>query len=450
MVLPVFLAARAVSASPLDLYGGSAEGIALSGAETAQAEDGMATYFNPAGLGVGGSSGKFAIHLGYSYAANQELFIQRSAATAAAAPALKPTSIGYVVGSALFPLGGPIHHKASFGVAFAVPQDTLLKAHASEPIDPQWLRFSTEADRIAVAAGLGVRPIPQLAIGVAVSEFATFLGSDSFTLMQSQGANQASTLTNRDITFSLAGATAAIAGVTFVPNDDWRISIAYRGALELKESLPDAATVPNLVTLNIGSDGELMYTPHTISAGATWKPTSGLKVGVDLRYEMWSLAPVPDFNVSITTTGPLASTFGSLLNGATVQPDIRFHDTLTPTAFAAYSWHDRMFTVRGSYSYRPTYLPKPGYTSAPGQNSPVQEDYLDTDAHIIGVGGTLEVFDGIGLFPNGLDIDLGFAGQILPRVSVNPAVPEGSAPSIGPLAFGGVVLVGGAALRTTY
>ena len=447
-------ATPAAFASPLDLYGGSPLGLSLNGALTTSSEDGFAAYYNPAGLGVGGSKGKFDIQLGYFYAA-PDLNIHRTTPNANI-PSATPVSTGYIVGSVLIPLGGPIHDKASLGVFFALPQGTLLQASALAPQDPQWLRYDTESERIAVGAGLGVRPIPQLSLGLGVQEFATFSGSDSFNINTPSTSGATSTVTNESIGFGLQGATAPTAGITILPNDKWRIALAYRGAIDLKTSLPDYVNVPNLGTsLDIGASGTLMYSPHTIALGASGEVMPGLTVGLDFQYQLWSLAPVPDFDVSIVANaapGSIVGPFLGILTGSTIQPQPKFVNTLTPSATVEYAWDEHRYAVRAAYSYRPTYVPAPGYAPT-GLESPtvVEEDYLDVNAHIVGLGGTIRVYDRVGLFPNGLDIDLGYQMQILPTATASPSAPGATMPDpVGKMTYGGVVFVGGVALRTRY
>jgi hypothetical protein len=80
-----------------------------------------------------------------------------------------------------------------------------------------------------------------------------------------------------------------------------------------------------------------------------------------------------------------------------------------------------------------------------------EENYLDANTHILGLGGTVRVYDGIGLFPNGLDIDLGYQMQIVPRTTETPAgVPSGTTAAVSTLSSGGVVFAASAGLRTRY
>jgi hypothetical protein len=424
-------------ASPLDLFGGSPEGISLNSGLTAWSEDGMATYFNPAGLGVGGSDGKAKIQLNYMYE-DPSFYIQRFNHNTSALmnyPTAAPVKDGFVVGSLLVPIGSLIKHKASIGVFFAIPQDGLLSTQALEPSNPQLLRYGTDFDRITVGAGLGVRPIKQLSLGIGVQEFAAFAGSNTFTVNETTMQ-----LTNRDITFSLKGAAAPIAGVTFKPDDRWTIAASYRGPIDLGITLPDSANITGIGPLNIGATGTVLYSPHTISLGVKVQPIEGLTVGLDVRYELWSLAPVPDFDLSINGSGILQS----IVDSRTAQPNIPFNNTITPTAAAQYTFCDHMFTIRGAYSYRPTYVPQPGFYPTGTANQPADENYLDTNAHIVGICGSIHVPDRIHLFPEGIDFDLAVQTQILPRTNVSISVPKDQADPVGPLAYGGAdVVVGG-------
>jgi hypothetical protein len=433
----MFCASTSAQASPLDLFGGSPEGMALNSGLTAWSEDGMATYFNPAGLGVGGYEGKAKIQLSYMYE-DPAFYVQRFNHDPAALtnyPTAQPVTNGFVVGSVLVPIGSLIKHKASIGVFFAIPQDGLLSTQALEPTNPQLLRYGSDFDRITVGAGLGVRPIKQLSLGIGVQEFAAFAGSNTFTVNETTMQ-----LTNRDITFSLKGAAAPLAGVTFVPDERWTIAASYRGPIDLGITLPDSANITGIGPLNIGATGTVLYSPHTISLGVKVQPITGLSVGVDIRYELWSLAPVPDFDLSISGSGILQS----IVDSHTLQPNIPFNNTITPTAAVQYTFFDRMFTVRGAYTYRPTYLPHPGFYATGTPNQPADENYLDTNTHIVGVGASVHVPDRIHLFPEGIDFDLAVQTQIEPRTTVSIVAPRDQTDAVGPLAYGGAdVVVGG-------
>ena len=287
----VLLAATIANASPIDLYGGTPQGIAFASGMTAWADDGMATYFNPAGLAVGGSKGKVKIQIGYMNG-EPDLYItrwKRDAATLSNFPTAKPAGDGFIVGSILVPLGGIIKNIVSIGVFFCLPQDGLLHVQALEPTNPQWMRYGTEFDRITVGAGLAARPLRWLAFGLGVQEFASFGGADAFTV----NSNKAQ-LTNRNITFALQGVAAPIAGITFLPDDRLTLAVSYRGAINLDIDLPDFVKIAPLVnssdpthpisvgSLNIGATGHVLYSPHTICRfGAKYSPTSNLSVGLD-------------------------------------------------------------------------------------------------------------------------------------------------------------------------
>ncbi len=428
----VVASAATAWASPFDLYGGTPEAMALSAGMTAWAEDGAAAFFNPAGLGLGGAAGKATVQLGYLYY-GAALHIDRPAtdATALAIPSHAPTRDGVVFGSLLVPLGGVIANRASIGVAFSLPQSGFLNVEAREPLDPQWLRYGTDADRITAVAALGVHPWRWLALGVGVQALASFAGHDTFSVDLNQKV-----LGGREVTFRLSSATAPIAGITWLPTDAWRVALAYRGAIGLDITQPVSATISGLGELDITASGTVLYTPHTVSLAATWTPTDALSLGVDLRYELWSQAPSPAFAVTLASPadGSLLGSFITAPN-ATLQPPVAFRDTLTATLAAQYRVPETGVTVRASWGYRPHYGPPPD----------AQQHYLDADAHLVGAGASLHFADPLGVFPHGLYLDGAAHAQIHPETQVNVA-----GDPVGPLRYGGAVLAGSLALRFQY
>ena len=422
-------------ASPFDLYGATPEGMAMGAGMSAWADDGSASFFNPAGLGIGGRDGKASVQLGYMYY-GALLHIDRPSTdpAAIAIPTHEPTHDGVIFGSLLVPLGGVIHNKASLGVAFALPQSGFLNVEAREPRDPQWLRYGTDADRITAVASLGIHPWKQLSFGVGVQALASFAGHDNFTVDLAT-----KTLGNREVTFRLSSTTAPIAGVTWLPNDAWRIALAYRGAIGLDITQPVSATItgdPPLGTLNITAGGTVLYTPHTVSLAATWTPTDALSVGLDLRYELWSLAPSPAFAVTLASPKD-----GSLLGGfitdpnSTRQPNLAFSDTLTATLGAQYRVPETGLTLRASYGFRPHYGPPPT----------ADAHYLDSNTHLLGAGLSWHFADPLQVFPQGLRLEAGVHAQIQPDQASSVA-----GDPVGQLTYGGAVLAASLALKFQY
>ena len=89
-------------------------------------------------------------------------------------------------------------------------------------------------------------------------------------------------------------------------------------------------------------------------------------------------------------------------------------------------------------------MPKPGTVAvANNPKATTEENYLDVNTHIIGVGASFHVPDRIRLFPEGVNFDIGGQVQIMPRTVVTRDATD----PIGSLAYGGAVLAGGADFR---
>jgi hypothetical protein len=373
------------------------------------------------------------------------VFIQRQkndAQTLADVPTHLPPAENYVSGALLVSIGGPLRNMVSIAAMFAVPQNGILNVVGLEPVEPQWVRYQADS-RITLASAVGVRPLEFLAVGIGIQTFSNFSGSNAFNDVTATSSMPNGQLTHRDIEFKLDAVNAVIAGITVLPSPKWRIGVAYRESIGLTVNYPDNVNVVDLGQLNVAATGTMLYSPHQISAGVQWAPSPTSWLALDLNYELWSLAPEPVFAVAVTTTGAL-SNFN--IGAATVQPAIAFHDTLTPTVNGGCVLFDHLLTLRVAYSYRPTYLPVTG-NSLFGTGQPVLQggaNYLDTSAHIVGVGASVLLHDPIHLFPYGINIDVALQTQILPRSEVTR---DNTSDPVGTIAWGGATIAAGAGLR---
>jgi hypothetical protein len=169
-----------------------------------------------------------------------------------------------------------------------------------------------------------------------------------------------------------------------------------------------------------------------VTFGARFAPTDVYSVTLDVRYQLWGLAPDgarQPFNVSIDGgTGLL-----NVATSQTGQPSLAFSSIFVPTLAGEYAWFDHQLTARAAYTFRPTYLQRPNE----------EEDLLDVNAHIVAAGLSWRWKDPVHLFPNGLIVDLAFQAQILPTAKIARAETS----PIGTLTYGGAVVTGGAGLR---
>ena len=439
LVIPLVLLAtvsRRAAASPTDLFGALPAGTATAGAQTAAGTDIGAVYYNPANLGIGGSSGHASLQLGYAYGLPL-LKVNRSGDTATSIstyPTSNPSGQGYYTLGAMIPIGGKIRNLLTFGILFYLPQSKIIEVDSVDPEQTQWLRYQSDANRIVFAAGFGARPVPWLALGIGIQVLAGLggtvnLNADLF----------AQSVTSRNLSFSLDYAVAPTAGISIEPTKDLRFSVAYRGPLQVNVTLPAQIELSGLGNLDFTVNGVLDYTPHQVSAAAQIPIVEGLKISLDLLWQHWATSPNPAIQLDVSTGGAVLDGLGlsSILGLKTNDPPPGFTDTLTPSASIVYVPPGHMWVLRAGYAYRPTYVP----------NQVASTNYLDADAHIIATGVTFRFYDALEIFTNPLNIDVGGQVQILPTRSVDKAQ---AADPVGNYSFGGEVVALAASVRYDF
>jgi hypothetical protein len=426
-------------ASPVDLYGSMPNGVASANALTASSEDGSAAYYNPAGLGVGGSNGRSSVQLSYVWA-HPMLYVARTKndpATLDQFPTNKPPTLGFYALSALMPLGGKIRNRASLGMLLYMPRSSILAVETGEPVEPQWLRYQSEPERITLAVGLGVRPIEMLSVGVGLQMLASFAGRVSFRGALSPEQGEAGPIEQRHLSFRLKPAVAPTFGLTFIPKKNLRIAASFRGGLGLEIGQPVVASIQGIGSLDIAANGTMLYTPPQVSAGVHYAPLERLSLALDLRYELWSQAPLPAFHVGVVGKDELLGQIGGA-NMLTNEPAMKFIDRLTAGLSAKYDFGKTGHSIRGGYALRPGTV---GNLSGPLHN------YLEATTHLVGLGGTLAVKDPLEVFTQPLLFDLAAQAQVVPRQAVTKSSLEDP---VGNYAFGGAVFVAAASVRYEY
>ena len=140
--------------------------------------------------------------------------------------------------------------------------------------------------------------------------------------------------------------------------------------------------------LDLTVNGVLDYSPHQVALGAQIPIIEDLKISFDLVWQHWSVSPNPAMSIDVTTNGGVITPLGldKVLAIQTNDPPPGFTDTLTPAASIQYDPPGHMWVIRAGYAYRPTYVPNQVYST----------NYLDADAHIVGLGCTFRFYDALG------------------------------------------------------
>ncbi len=429
---------RAARASDADTYGAGPRGTAMAGALVAGADDGSAAYYNPAGLALGARSGRTQLSIGYATGL-PFVYVHRTLDDKEHQQysTYLPPSQGWVTAAGLFPLGGKIiRDRAALGFYLDDPQNDLVRVELLDPHDPQFLRYQADPNRLELATSLGVRFGDKVAAGIGVNVLAGIGGTADFD-MDLFGKQ----VRHRKLDFTLKTTAAPIVGLTVTPTDRLRFSFAYHGALSLPVVENSAIGLGDLGTLLLDVSGVVQYSPHELAVGAMVAPTDHLRIDADLRYEMWNLAPYPAAQIKVDATGDVLHSLGldQALSMQTKDPPAPFQATLVPSVAVEATLPDGVTTLRAGYSFRPTYVDD---QVLPDSN------FLDNDAHIVGLGASFQFRDPTEVFSQPLRLELAAQGQFFQPRTVKKE--QGTADPVGDYTFGGAVLALAATLRYDF
>ena len=248
----VLLCAAPASASPEDIYGYGATGLAMGGTGTAHVSSYDAAFANPAlasrmrhyRLSLGFEGGAFDLH-----ADGQGLPGRVSAMRAH----------GLVIGGDIpLPFGGILRDRVGIALAFYTPTDALVRGRILYPETPQFGLFPDRAQCLTVRAGFGVDIGHGIRLGAGFGALAEIVGSvvvatDSTGRVGSRVEDQL--ITTYAPTFG-ASWEHALAGGTL------RVGAAFRGKLDARFAvLIDATKLSSLAIPIFNIAGLAQYDP---------------------------------------------------------------------------------------------------------------------------------------------------------------------------------------------
>lgn len=354
LLLAVLLLAPCTArASNFDIYGFGTRALSMGGAATADSADFSGVFYNPSQLVL---RSKINVGLGLFYE-------KPSMSVTADNPSPEfdalcktgcqpPDSTAYTVGL-VFPFAGKLKDKVSLGIGLSLPTRNLIRVQAVDPGEPSWYLYQSSPDRINVFAGLGIRPVEWLSLGIGLQALADFTGNINFNVDLFNKRFQ-----QRDIVAQLITRQAPVAGITFAPIKQLQFGFSYRASMELDLELPANIGLGDLGSLLLDAKSTTFFTPHEFTFGVSGRPLDGLTIDADLEYARWSVAPNPAVQVKVAFSGELASGLGldKALSMDSQDAKIGFEDILIPRLGVEYYVVERL-AVRAGYFYRPTMVP---------------------------------------------------------------------------------------------
>lgn len=364
-------AASPAAASVLEIYGFTARGTAMGGAQTAAAEDYSATFYNPGALTV---PKKVIVGAGFvgmlpRLSVDRDFITPDQRDVTASLPA---DAGGFTLG-ALFPLGGRIDNRVALGVGLYVPTLALIRGEGVDSQRPQFYRYENLPDKYVLLVSGAYEITDWLSIGAGVQILAQLTGAVSIELDAPNSRIEA-----RSIEVELRPTAAPVVGVHLRPTEGLSFGASWRGHVQLDYALPSSIKVEDLIALDLQLGGTVLYHPDIVTLGAAWQINDEWLTSADLSYAWWSGAPDPSPRLGLDINGSLVDGLGledRLDNGSGAPIDLAFKN-VPQVRLGAEHTPTRALKVRGGYSWRPTPAPIPDGAY----------NYIDGDAHIFSVG----------------------------------------------------------------
>ena len=364
------LCALPAQASVFDTYGFGSRAAAMGNAAAAAAEDYTGVFYNPATLTV-----RKRPHVGlgiHLIAPDLTTDVKRRDPTAP--PPEEPrTNVGVHLGL-LFPLGGLINDRVAFGVGVYVPTIQVTRVESFDPVTPHFYRYDALPDKINLALGVAFELHETVSIGLGYQYLGTLTGNAQIDLDLLTRR-----FTRKNVDVDIQGRGGLTAGLLIRPSDALRIGLSYRSALSVAYLLDVDINLIGIGALQVDIAGIALYTPEQTTLGVAWQ-RGDFTLTADLIWSRWSDAPDPSPEFTVTLDGEDIG-LGAIV--ADADPvDLGAQDTLEPRVGVEWSARPDL-QIRGGYGLRPTPLP-----SQTGFNN-----YLDSDAHVFGMGVAYSIPD---------------------------------------------------------
>jgi long-chain fatty acid transport protein len=395
LVAASLLIGAGAHASVFDTYGFGSRSAAMGNAHAAAAEDYTGVFYNPGTLTV-----RKRPHLGLgvnlvapNLSAEAQPRDRGPDIDLAPEPITPRTNVGVHLGL-LFPLGGLIDNRFALGLGVYVPTIQVTRVESFDPVTPHFYRYDALPDKINLALGAAFELHPTISLGLGYQYLGTLTGNAQIDLDLLTRR-----FTRKDVDVDIQGRGGLTAGVLIRPLDALRIGLSYRSALAVEYVLDVDINLVGIGSLVVDIDGVALYTPEQYTLGAAWQGETWTLTG-DLIWSRWSAAPDPSPHFTVTLDGADIG-LGAIV--ADAEPvDLGAEDTLE--ARIGTEWAvQRNLWLRAGYGIRPTPLPsQTGFTN-----------YLDSDAHIVGLGVGYSMPDPLERWDSPVVFELTVQGTIL-------------------------------------
>lgn len=395
----VLAVARLAAANPADTNGFGARGAAMGGAHTAAAEDGSATYYNPALLA---RLSDIHIDLGYQLAApslavdGEDLDVDWA----------RGMSIGLVVP------GKVAKKKIAIGAGIFLPDQQLTRTRSLPSQRPRFALYDNRPQRLFLSADVGIEILPGLTIGGGVAYMSSTKGEVKLRGLIGFPQPEQSDL-ELSIDVDLETIRYPHAGIAWEATPWLDVALSYRGGFKLvveqgvridgDVGAPGLEPVVDDGYLDLFSASQDLFQPAQLTAGLAARITPRTLVAFDVGWHRWSTFENPAAHIELALDIGQFNDFVDLPPQLAL-PDPHYHDIIVPRLGVEHvvKAGRRTWRARGGYVYEPS--------PAPEQFG--ETNFIDNDKHGLSLGGGLEL-PGIGaVLPRPMSLD-GFVALTL-------------------------------------
>ncbi len=427
--------ARPARANPFETIGVGPRSSAMLAA-TAATGDATSTFYNPAGLTRGSDT---EISLNFTYT---NLALEINGQNIDDQP-ITGSTLGVLYPTEFF------DQKVAIGALVYVPAQRAARLLALPLDQPQFLYYGTRNQRLVVMAGGALEITPWLSVGGGLQTLLDTSSEPDFTLIQDPDPSNDDTDPGSDAlepqSFGFASAVqdpvlAPTFGVQLTPSETLRFGVTYRAEIKAHLAAPFLVTIQEIELLGLTlaktrfvlpNGAELFFSPQTVSVGAAYTGER-LTVDVDVSWFDYSQFPATFSAATPTFEGGLGEIILPVPAFLPIAPPAK--DIIVPSVGAEWmAFQDDHYDValRGGYSYRSAMLDVDrGLTN-----------FLDTTAHVIGLGFGVTIHDWTRFLKKPLTID-GYT-QIHVLQDRNIVKDDPASSPYGDLVIGGLGIGGG-------
>lgn len=382
-------------ANPMDAFGLGSRGAAMAGAQSADARDFSANYYNPAALT---RAERLELSIGYF---RVDHFLSTNGNDS------HVDTVRGLVGGIVAP-GAIATIPFAFGVAVHLPDDRVSRVRALRQDEPRWELYDNRNQRLYLVANLAVKPFSWLSIGAGIA----FMSSTRARLDISGSANifkPENSALRHEVDADLTSVRTPQVGALVELTDRVRMSAVYRAPFQLSLELGAhlAGDISGLTTAyyDLTTRSVNNFLPQQVVLGGAWDFTRRITATFDATWINWSAyqSPVASLDVALNIPPPEGG-WPAGITPPTVPPKtvilpLQLRDRIVPRFGVDVLIAERgPFALHGRAGYEFAKSPIPPQTGA--------TNYIDRDRHAfsIGVGG---VFASTGeTIPGELRLDL--------------------------------------------